>query len=171
MNRGIHMTHENMRPEVTALLKKAAQNHGQIETEIWIELSAIAKCNGLDEFYDFIEKEIAFGEIPLDSPGYTIVGHDEKKVKLKINASVDAEFFDEVQIVEEVGRQLSTYGNLDIDIQVDVSSMISANGTDGFKSILLDLAGIKELVKLENVSYEIKTINAETAICRLFASL
>lgn len=75
------------------------------------------------------------------------------------------------RIREDIGRQLSCYGNLEVDIQVDVSSMISANGTDGFKSILLDLAGIEEVVKLENVSYEIKTINAETAICRLSASL
>ena len=105
---------------------------------------------------------------------YIYTTRDRTQVMTNINQELsknDDYPHDYHRIREDIGRQLSTYGNLEVDIQVDVSSMISANGTDGFKSILLDLAGIKELVRLENVSYEIKTINAETAIYRLFASL
>lgn len=95
------MKREDMRPELQRILDQAENNDGEIEANVWIELSDIVKSADLNDLDDRLGNIISYGQFPISVKDSRIIDHDTNRVKFSVSAYIEQEYWEREESLEE----------------------------------------------------------------------
>lgn len=74
------MKREDMRPELQVILDQAEDNDGEIEINVWMELSDIVKSGDLNELDNQLGNLVSYGAFPVSVKDSFIIDHDTNRI-------------------------------------------------------------------------------------------